>query len=81
MAPAVSFMISMRIWVKPDQLAKLGLTVPDITQALREQNVITPAGKVGGEPALPPLVDAECAAPPETGGGVARGANKTASCR
>jgi hypothetical protein len=27
----------------------------------------------GGEPALPPLVDAECAAPPETGGGVARG--------
>jgi len=44
---------AMRVWVKPDQLAKLGLTVPDITNALREQNVITPAGKVGGEPALP----------------------------
>ncbi|MGI9290129.1 MAG: efflux RND transporter permease subunit [Gammaproteobacteria bacterium] len=44
---------AMRVWVKPDQLAKLSLTVPDITQALREQNVITPAGKVGGEPALP----------------------------
>ena len=38
---------AMRIWVKPDQLAKLGLTVPDITNAIREQNVITPAGQIG----------------------------------
>jgi HAE1 family hydrophobic/amphiphilic exporter-1 len=44
---------AMRIWVKPDQLAKLGLTVPDITNAIREQNVIAPAGKIGGPPALP----------------------------
>ena len=44
---------AMRIWVKPDQLAKLGLTVPDITNAIRDQNVIAPAGKIGGPPALP----------------------------
>jgi HAE1 family hydrophobic/amphiphilic exporter-1 len=44
---------AMRVWVKPDQLAKLGLTVPDITQAIREQNVIAPAGQIGGPPAVP----------------------------
>jgi len=43
---------AMRVWVKPDQLAKLGLTVPDITNAIREQNVIAPAGQIGGPPAL-----------------------------
>ena len=43
---------AMRIWVKPDQLAKLGLTVPDITNAIREQNVIAPAGQIGGPPAM-----------------------------
>ncbi len=42
---------AMRIWVKPDQLAKLGLTVPDITKAIREQSVIAPAGQIGGPPA------------------------------
>ncbi|UCH47666.1 MAG: multidrug efflux RND transporter permease subunit [Betaproteobacteria bacterium] len=44
---------AMRVWIKPDQLAKLGLTVPDITRAIQEQNVITPAGQIGGPPALP----------------------------
>jgi len=44
---------AMRIWVKPDQLAKLGLTVPDITRAIQEQNVIAPAGQIGGQPAKP----------------------------
>jgi HAE1 family hydrophobic/amphiphilic exporter-1 len=44
---------AMRVWVKPDQLAKLGLTVPDITRAIQEQNVIAPAGQIGGPPALP----------------------------
>src|SRR5210317_809927 len=44
---------AMRIWVKPDQLAKLGLTVPDITAAIQEQNVIAPAGQIGGPPAVP----------------------------
>ncbi|MCI5065068.1 multidrug efflux RND transporter permease subunit [bacterium] len=44
---------AMRVWIKPDQLAKLNLTVADISQAMREQNVITPAGKLGAEPAPP----------------------------
>ncbi len=42
---------AMRVWVKPDQLAKLGLTVPDVTRAIQEQNVIAPAGQIGGPPA------------------------------
>jgi len=42
---------SMRIWVKPDQLAKLGLTMPDLIKAVRAQNTISPAGKFGGNPA------------------------------
>jgi HAE1 family hydrophobic/amphiphilic exporter-1 len=41
---------AMRIWVKPDQLAKLGITVPQITQALQVQNNVNPAGQIGGEP-------------------------------
>ena len=41
---------AMRIWVKPDQLAKLGVTVPQIIQALQTQNNVNPAGQVGGEP-------------------------------
>jgi hydrophobe/amphiphile efflux-1 (HAE1) family protein len=44
---------AMRVWIKPDQLAKLGLTVPDITRAIQEQNVIAPAGQIGGPPAMP----------------------------
>jgi hydrophobe/amphiphile efflux-1 (HAE1) family protein len=44
---------AMRVWVKPDQLAKLSLTVPDITRAIQEQNVIAPAGQIGGPPAMP----------------------------
>jgi len=47
------FEYAMRVWVKPDQLAKLGLTVPDITDALRQQNVLIPAGQIGGPPAPP----------------------------
>jgi HAE1 family hydrophobic/amphiphilic exporter-1 len=42
---------AMRIWVKPDQLAKLNITVPDIVSAVQAQNTVNPAGKVGGEPA------------------------------
>jgi HAE1 family hydrophobic/amphiphilic exporter-1 len=48
-----AFEYAMRVWVKPDQLAKLGLTVPDITAAIREQNVLIPAGQIGGPPAPP----------------------------
>src|SRR5271170_1573244 len=42
---------AMRLWVKPDQLAKLGITVTDIVNALQAQNRVNPAGQVGGEPA------------------------------
>lgn len=42
---------SMRIWVKPDRLAKLGITITEIMDAIREQNVIAPGGKFGAEPA------------------------------
>ncbi len=42
---------SMRVWVKPDRLAKLGITIPEITKAIRDQNAIIPGGKFGAEPA------------------------------
>lgn len=42
---------SMRIWVKPDMLSHLKITVPEIIQAINEQNVIVPGGKFGAEPA------------------------------
>src|SRR5882724_5583469 len=42
---------AMRLWVKPDQLAKLGITVPEIVGAIQSQNTVNPAGQVGGEPA------------------------------
>jgi len=41
---------AMRIWVKPDQLAKLGLTIPEIISAINSQNTVNPAGTIGGEP-------------------------------
>jgi HAE1 family hydrophobic/amphiphilic exporter-1 len=44
---------AMRIWIRPDQLAKLNLTVSDIIQAIQQQNVLVPAGQIGGEPAPP----------------------------
>src|ERR1700734_3418191 len=42
---------AMRLWVKPDQLAKLQITVPEIISALQTQNTVNPAGQVGSEPA------------------------------
>jgi HAE1 family hydrophobic/amphiphilic exporter-1 len=42
---------AMRMWVKPDTLAKLGITVPEIVSAIQAQNTVNPAGKAGGEPA------------------------------
>src|SRR5246500_1303697 len=41
---------SMRIWVNPDKLASLGVTVSDITNAVKVQNKVNPGGQVGGEP-------------------------------
>ncbi|HXI57799.1 MAG TPA: multidrug efflux RND transporter permease subunit [Polyangia bacterium] len=42
---------ALRIWLKPDVLARLGLTVSDVQNAVRAQNVVNPAGQVGAEPA------------------------------
>ncbi|MBP2672850.1 MAG: transporter, hydrophobe/amphiphile efflux family, partial [candidate division NC10 bacterium] len=44
---------AMRLWVKPDQLAKLNITVPEIVDAIKDQNTVNPAGQVGAEPAPP----------------------------
>src|SRR5690349_387673 len=41
---------AMRLWVKPVQLAKLGITVPDIISAVQKQNTVNPAGQIGSEP-------------------------------
>ena len=41
---------AMRIWVNPDTLANLGVTVTDITNAVKAQNKVNPAGQIGGEP-------------------------------
>jgi len=41
---------AMRLWVKPDQLAKLAITVPEIVSAIQAQNSVNPAGQVGAEP-------------------------------
>ncbi len=42
---------SMRIWIKPDRLAQMDISVPEIIDAIRAQNVIVPGGKFGAEPA------------------------------
>jgi HAE1 family hydrophobic/amphiphilic exporter-1 len=41
---------AMRFWVKPDQLAKLNITVTDIINAVNNQNTVNPAGQIGGPP-------------------------------
>ena len=41
----------MRLWVKPDHLAELGITVADIVNAIQSQNTVNPAGQIGGNPA------------------------------
>ena len=41
---------ALRIWLKPDQMAKLGVTVTQITNALSVQNNVNPAGQINGEP-------------------------------
>jgi len=41
---------AMRLWVKPDRLAKLAITVPEIVSAIQAQNAVNPAGQIGSEP-------------------------------
>jgi len=41
---------AMRVWVKPDRMAQLGLTVSDVAAAVREQNAQFASGKIGENP-------------------------------
>lgn len=42
---------AMRVWISPDRIAKMGVTVSDIINAVKAQNQLVPAGKFGGQPA------------------------------
>jgi HAE1 family hydrophobic/amphiphilic exporter-1 len=42
---------AMRIWLRPDRIGQLKLTVPDIVNAISQQNQVTPSGQIGGPPA------------------------------
>src|SRR4051812_34939974 len=42
---------AMRVWIRPDRIARLGITVPDIVNAISTQNQLSPAGQIGGPPA------------------------------
>lgn len=44
---------SMRIWVKPDRLSQMGITIPEMINAIQQQNIVVPGGKFGAEPAPP----------------------------
>jgi hydrophobe/amphiphile efflux-1 (HAE1) family protein len=44
---------SMRIWLRPDRMAQLGVSTSDISAAINAQNAQYAAGKIGAEPALP----------------------------
>ncbi len=44
---------AMRLWVKPDRLAALNITVPEIISAVNNQNTVNPAGRIGGHPVPP----------------------------
>src|SRR5207253_3137065 len=44
---------AMRIWVKPDRLAKLGISVPEVVRAVQQQSTVNPAGQVGAQPSPP----------------------------
>jgi len=44
---------AMRIWVQPDRLATLNITVPEVINAIEAQNNVNPSGQIGGEPAPP----------------------------
>ncbi len=41
---------ALRIWVRPDRLAQMGITVPEIINAIQQQNTVNPSGTIGGEP-------------------------------
>jgi HAE1 family hydrophobic/amphiphilic exporter-1 len=41
---------ALRIWVDPNKMAKLGVTAPEVIQAIQVQNNVNPAGQIGAEP-------------------------------
>ena len=41
---------AIRLWVRPDRLAQMGITVPEIINAIQAQNNVNPSGKIGGNP-------------------------------
>src|SRR4051795_3435929 len=48
---------AMRVWLRPDRIGRLGLTIPDIANAIAQQNQLSPAGQIGGAPAAPRAED------------------------
>src|SRR5262247_3488543 len=42
---------AMRVWLRPDVIGRLGITIPEIANAISQQNQLTPAGQIGGPPA------------------------------
>ncbi|MDB5728235.1 MAG: multidrug efflux transporter permease subunit, partial [Noviherbaspirillum sp.] len=44
---------SMRIWLDPERMARLGVTAGDVQRVIQEQNVVAPAGRIGVPPAPP----------------------------
>ncbi len=42
---------AMRIWLQPDRLASLSMTVPEVARAVQQQSAVNPAGQIGGRPA------------------------------
>jgi HAE1 family hydrophobic/amphiphilic exporter-1 len=42
---------AMRVWLRPDVIGRLGLTIPEIANAISAQNQLSPAGQIGGPPA------------------------------
>ncbi len=63
---------AMRVWLRPDRIARLGITVPDIVNAISQQNTLSPSGQFGGQPARPRhrvhLHRPDAGAPAERGG-------------
>lgn len=42
---------AMRIWLNPEKLSALNITVDEVTAAVKAQNTVNPAGKIGDQPA------------------------------
>ena len=45
--------IAMRVWLQPDRMAQLGITSQDVANAIKSQNQTFGIGQIGGQPALP----------------------------